>query len=183
MLIIPFRPPWLVSLAGTKLVDCVGRHVCLCAQIDQADMFIFKLPPTREPLCRPPAAPAGQGIGARPAGTVRGRRFSCLEPDRPSCPPLLSEKKSPDHPSSARPSPGMSLRALSPPLLWMIADMVPHLRTSCLPRRAPRARGALGDLDMCAKRGDRYSRPRGASPLASLIPARRQPTGGPARVP
>ncbi|MGN8935991.1 ATP-binding protein, partial [Collinsella sp. HCP28S3_E5] len=37
---------WLVSLAGTKLVDCVGRHVCLCAQIDQADMFIFKLPPT-----------------------------------------------------------------------------------------------------------------------------------------
>ena len=41
----------------------------------------------REPLCRPPAAPAGQGIGARPAGTVRGRRFSCLEPGRPSCPP------------------------------------------------------------------------------------------------
>lgn len=31
--------------------------------------------------------------------------------------PLPSEKKSPDHPSSARPSPGMGLRALSPPLL------------------------------------------------------------------
>ena len=41
----------------------------------------------REPLCRPPAAPAGQGIGARPAGTVRGRRFSCREPGRPPCPP------------------------------------------------------------------------------------------------
>ena len=41
----------------------------------------------REPLCRPPAAPAGQGPGARPAGTARGRRFSCLEPGRPPCPP------------------------------------------------------------------------------------------------
>ena len=34
-----------------------------------------------------PAAPAGQGPGARSAGTVRGRRFSCLEPGRPPCPP------------------------------------------------------------------------------------------------
>ena len=41
----------------------------------------------REPLCRSPAAPAGQGPGARPAGTVRGRRFSCREPGRPPCPP------------------------------------------------------------------------------------------------
>ena len=41
----------------------------------------------REPLCRPPAAPAGQGPGARPAGTVRGRRFSCRELGRPPCPP------------------------------------------------------------------------------------------------
>ncbi len=36
---------------------------------------------------------------------------------------------------------------------------------------------------LCARCGDRYSRPRAASPLALLIPARRQPTGGPARVP
>ena len=36
---------------------------------------------------------------------------------------------------------------------------------------------------LCAKRGDRYSRPRAALPLALLIPARRQPQGGPARVP
>ena len=41
----------------------------------------------REPLCRPPAAPAGQGPGARPVGTVRGRRFSCRELGRPPCPP------------------------------------------------------------------------------------------------
>lgn len=43
----------------------------------------------REPLCRPPAAPAGQGPGARPAGTVRGRRFSCRGLGRPPCPPPI----------------------------------------------------------------------------------------------
>ena len=47
----------------------------------------------RDPLCRPPAAPAGQGPGARPAGTVRGRRFSCRELGRPPCPASLSEKE------------------------------------------------------------------------------------------
>ena len=36
---------------------------------------------------------------------------------------------------------------------------------------------------LCSRCGDRYSRPRTALPLALLIPARRQPTGGPARVP
>ena len=41
----------------------------------------------REPLCRPPAAPAGQGPGARSAGTVRGRRFGCRELGRPPCLP------------------------------------------------------------------------------------------------
>lgn len=46
MLIISFRPPWLVSLAGTKLVDCVGRHVCRSAQNDQAVLRTFKLAPT-----------------------------------------------------------------------------------------------------------------------------------------
>ena len=142
---------------------------------------------------RPFAGRAEPPISAAGAGRRLPRGASCghgegsaiqLSGARPAfMSPFLSEKKSPDHPSSARPSPGMSLRALSPPLLWMITDMVLHLRTSCLPRGAWRARGALGDLDMCAKRGDRYSRPRGASPLASLIPARRQPQGGPARVP
>ena len=43
----------------------------------------------REPLCRPPAAPAGQGPGARPAGTVRGRRFGYRELGRPPCPPPI----------------------------------------------------------------------------------------------
>ena len=38
-------------------------------------------------------------------------------------------------------------------------------------------------LQLCARCGDRYSRPRAALPLALLIPARRQPQGGPARVP
>lgn len=47
----------------------------------------------RVPLCRPPAAPAGQGPGARPAGTVRGRRFGCRELGRPPCPASLSEKE------------------------------------------------------------------------------------------
>ena len=47
----------------------------------------------RVPLCRPPTAPAGQGPGARPAGTVRGRRFSCRGLGRPPCPASLSEKE------------------------------------------------------------------------------------------
>lgn len=84
MLIIPFRPPWLVSLAGTKLVDCVGRHVCLCAQIDQADMFISKLPPTRRGGVRPPvpgaraagAGASGPGLGRGPRRAREGRRHA-----------------------------------------------------------------------------------------------------------
>lgn len=46
----------------------------------------------RVPLCRPPTAPAGQGPGARPAGTVRGRRFSCRELGRPPCPPPIRKE-------------------------------------------------------------------------------------------
>ena len=65
----------------------------------------------------------------------------------------------------------------------MIIDMVLHLRAPCLPRRAPRARGGPGDSDMCARYVGADSRPRGPRSLASLIPTRRQPQGGPARVP
>ena len=114
------------------------------------------------------SAPAIQMHGAGPA----------------PCIPFLSKRRNrrtiPRTPASLR---RMGPRAHSPPSIRMIIDMVLHLRAPCLPRRAPRARGGPGDSYMCTKCADRYSRPRGARSLASLIPARRQPQGGPARVP
>ena len=66
---------------------------------------------------------------------------------------------------------------------WMTIDMVLCLRTLYPLRRALRGWADPGDLDMCTKYVGADSRPRAAGPLALLIPARRQPQGGPARVP
>ena len=76
---------------------------------------------------RPFAGRREPSISAAGAGRRLPRGASCGHREGPavqlpgagpaSMSPLPSEKKSPGHPSSARPSPGMGLRALSPPLI------------------------------------------------------------------
>ena len=77
----------------------------------------------------------------------------------------------------------MSLQIYSAPFPWMTIDTVLHLRILYPLRRAFRRWADPGDLDMCTKYVGADSRHRAGVPLALLIPARRQPTGGPARVP
>ena len=111
-------------------------------------------------------APSGAG-GARPR--ARGLRPHAA----PGGPPV--------HGSGA---PGSAPPGGRPARRWR-SRRHPARASLPAPGRAGRTgpRGALGDPDMCAKRGDRYSRLREPPALASLIPARRQPQGGPARVP
>ena len=132
---------------------------------------------------RPLIAPVEWDSGASSSGGARGARFRCRELGRPSDPFPLFKRKPADH------LPGICLSSADESadpfavIPWMIIDTVLHLRILYPLRRAFRGWADPGDLDVCTKYGDRYSRPRAGGPLALLIPARRQPQGGPARVP
>ena len=132
---------------------------------------------------RPLIAPAEWDPGASSSGGAKGVRFRCREPSRPSDPFPLSKRRSAGRLPGICFSSANELVNLSAAIPWMIIDMVLHLRTLYPLRRASGRWADPGDLDMCTKYVGADSRPRAGGPLALLIPARRQPTGGPARVP